>query len=1216
MGGKESMKRMKQLWSMLLALTLALSLAAPATAAEDATATTIRLSEIEGTVIVKDQSGKEKTARADMRIYSGYSIETGKSSSAYITLDDSKAIMLDALGKVEIKKSGKKLELALTAGKLAYNVSKPLDKDESLEIVTATMVTGVRGSSGWNTLNSSAKVEGDVTAATVSGETIPLKDGEILSVPEGGGKPERRTMTEKDIPSVMTLLVIKTPELYDKVTTKVTVVNYNKVIEYLPQKLEEESNEEQRTEKAAEEAQIEQANKIAEADAADAAAGYVQEIYFEKPSAGTDTPQPTTSAADAARERREERERERWEEQNKTSEEIAPALCYVTFIANADDATGKMSVQTVQLGARTMLSPNAFTRQGYAFDGWNTEADRSGTAYADGAQIVPTGNLTLYAQWRKISPTRFTITFVGNGGMGSMSQQVIPAGSGDELFENKFSYTGYTFVGWNTRSDGKGVSYPDREWVKPTADMTLYAQWEMQILPQDVTVTFDANDGTGATATQSIEPGKATSLDSNPFTRKDYTFTGWTTNADGSGDKYAEGAKVTLTADLTLYAQWTQTVAPTRNVTVTFHANDGTNATTTQDIQENVETALDSNTFTRKDHTFDGWTTNADGSGDKYADGAKVTLTADLDLYAQWAQVTAPTQNYTVTFYANGGTGTMGTQSIAPNSQTSLHANQFTRDQYTFTGWNTQADGQGTAYGPGATVTLTADLELYAQWAKTVTLSILKSDVYTVDVDDTKYDVKEDTQNNAVVVTLAEGDSATFGITPVDTTGTTPLALPDDAVFIASGSLTPTKTEKQSGNTHYTDWFTLPVSSDTTIETTLSSKDVFYSVAANEREFENLACFVSQSPASANVAVISDLAVSAGTNGITITADDLLVKNGAKLSLTGYVTVGTGAKLTNNGTVAVGSGGVLDVRDDSKGTAGVGGAGAYTLSTDAKLIAQSSSYSALQSSVSGGTLYLGFNDWSAISASVSNYALISNLSMDSNLDLSDGNLLILDGVTLKIGSSGSVDVPSSGTLTILNGGKVTVEGLLKAIGRVENAGTLQLSRGSTLYASQSAYSNSNMNVTNTDPQAPGTVYYIAATETELGTMLTAKENYIVVCDSLTLSSNVEIPSKTELLIVNGATLEIASGATVEVQSGATLSVGNGGTLVNKGALTVGGTLANNGTVNHYGEIDSTFKDVIDRGGNLLSISLSDSNAELSISGSVTGSGTVNYFEGV
>ena len=118
---------------------------------------------------------------------------------------------------------------------------------------------------------------------------------------------------------------------------------------------------------------------------------------------------------------------------------------------------------------------------------------------------------------------------------------------------------------------------------------------------------------------------------------------------------------------------------------MTFNANGGTGNTSPQTT--NIATALTANTFTRTGYTFTGWNTAADGSGTSYADQATYPFTADTTLYAQWTAL----PNHTVTFNANGGTGSTSPQTT--NVPTALTANAFTRTGYTFTGWNTAADG-------------------------------------------------------------------------------------------------------------------------------------------------------------------------------------------------------------------------------------------------------------------------------------------------------------------------------------------------------------------------------------------------------------------------------------------------------------------------------------------------------------------------------------------
>lgn len=73
----------------------------------------------------------------------------------------------------------------------------------------------------------------------------------------------------------------------------------------------------------------------------------------------------------------------------------------------------------------------------------------------------------------------------------------------------------------------------------------------------------------------------------------------------------------------------------------------------------------------------------------------------------------APTK--TVTFNANGGEGTMANQ--VASAATALTANSFTRSGYSFTGWNTLANGTGTAFAEAASFAFAVDQTLYAQWA-------------------------------------------------------------------------------------------------------------------------------------------------------------------------------------------------------------------------------------------------------------------------------------------------------------------------------------------------------------------------------------------------------------------------------------------------------------------------------------------------------------------
>ena len=86
----------------------------------------------------------------------------------------------------------------------------------------------------------------------------------------------------------------------------------------------------------------------------------------------------------------------------KTTLQANAKLNKYTITFNANGGSGSMSPQQVTSGVATTLTTNTFTRSGYAFVGWNTQDDGSGTSYTDGGSITISSNTTLYAQWQQV----------------------------------------------------------------------------------------------------------------------------------------------------------------------------------------------------------------------------------------------------------------------------------------------------------------------------------------------------------------------------------------------------------------------------------------------------------------------------------------------------------------------------------------------------------------------------------------------------------------------------------------------------------------------------------------------------------------------------------------------------------------------------------------------------------------------------------------------
>jgi hypothetical protein len=114
------------------------------------------------------------------------------------------------------------------------------------------------------------------------------------------------------------------------------------------------------------------------------------------------------------------------------------------------------------------------------------------------------------------------------------------------------------------------------------------------------------------------------------------------------------------------------------------------------------------------------WTAQTSSSNDNWTavshgNGVFVAKSAALPNKTMVSGCFAPT----VSFDTNGGTGTMSSQT--GSSATNLPTNTFTRTGYNFAGWNTAADGSGTAYADGASYPFTSGATLYAQWAVVAT---------------------------------------------------------------------------------------------------------------------------------------------------------------------------------------------------------------------------------------------------------------------------------------------------------------------------------------------------------------------------------------------------------------------------------------------------------------------------------------------------------------
>lgn len=164
-------------------------------------------------------------------------------------------------------------------------------------------------------------------------------------------------------------------------------------------------------------------------------------------------------------------------------------------------------------------------------------------------------------------PLTFQVTYDPNGGTGSHVDTDITPGTAYTVLapgEVEIERAGYTFAAWNTEPDGGGVSYAPGDMRPITEDLTLYAQW-IASSADLYTVAYVANGGTGAYLDIDIPINTQYAILSPQdvgISRAGYTFFAWNTEPDGSGIAYQPGDVITISSNLTLYAQWISTVSP------------------------------------------------------------------------------------------------------------------------------------------------------------------------------------------------------------------------------------------------------------------------------------------------------------------------------------------------------------------------------------------------------------------------------------------------------------------------------------------------------------------------------------------------------------------------------------------------------------------------------------------------------------------------------
>lgn len=270
-----------------------------------------------------------------------------------------------------------------------------------------------------------------------------------------------------------------------------------------------------------------------------------------------------------------------------------------------------------------------------------------------------------------------------------------------------FSRVGYTLKGWSTNANASTAQYNVNSAIRVTRATSFYAVWEKQT--NYVSISFNANGGYGSMAAVQVPVNSNAGPFSNGFSRSGYTFAGWSTNKNATS-----GTTGTIYAreSMTLYAIWrnNSSIETEDRVLVKFYENNGSTLLRQAWVMPG-STVGPYMPYYRYGYTFLGWSRNRNASSAQYSASSRISIGGATTLYAVWRA-----DNPTITFDANGGSGTMAPQMVQRYACVEPFANQFYRSGYYFMGWSTSRYSAYGEYTERSQICVSDSMTLYAIW--------------------------------------------------------------------------------------------------------------------------------------------------------------------------------------------------------------------------------------------------------------------------------------------------------------------------------------------------------------------------------------------------------------------------------------------------------------------------------------------------------------------
>ena len=304
------------------------------------------------------------------------------------------------------------------------------------------------------------------------------------------------------------------------------------------------------------------------------------------------------------------------------------------------------------------------------------------------------------------APTEFIVTFDGNGGTGSMEPVTVEEGSRYVLPACGFTAPdGQEFKAWEIG----GVEYNAGDGYVVLGNTEIKALWkDFAVIPTMFMITFNANGGTGSMEPVTVEEGSRYPLPACGFTAPDgQEFKAW----EIGGVEYNAGDGYVVLGNTEIKALWKDsTVIPT-TFTITFNANGGTGSMEPVTVEEGSRYPLPACGFTAPaGQEFKAW----EIGGIEYNAGDDYVVLGNTEIKALWKDSAVIPTTFTITFNANGGTGSMEPVTVEEGSRYPLPACGFIPPvNMQFSGWALSADGSVIADGA---IMVTSNITLYAIW--------------------------------------------------------------------------------------------------------------------------------------------------------------------------------------------------------------------------------------------------------------------------------------------------------------------------------------------------------------------------------------------------------------------------------------------------------------------------------------------------------------------